>query len=108
MKTFAEFGLKYIAKDGKKRFDCDAYSLGDLMNKTIEVIDFETGINTREGKDRYLILFNEKTIGEGKFFTASEELKQLLDKIKEQDGLPFSTIIQRKKFSNNKVKYIFT
>lgn len=76
MKNFAEFGLNFLAKDGKKRFDCNSYPLGELQNRTIIVLDFEKGVKTKEGEGRYVVHFQFEDDGkEGKFFTNSEELK---------------------------------
>lgn len=108
MKNFAEFGLNFLAKDGKKRFDCNSYPLGELQNRTIIVLDFEKGVKTKEGEDRYVIHFHfEDDNKEGKFFTNSEELKQMLDKIAEIGGMPFKTTIKRTSFGNGKFKYSF-
>lgn len=108
MKSFSEFGLNYVASDGKKRFDCTSYPLGELQNRTIIVNDFERDVKTREGDGRYVVKFTDKEMGEGKFFTASEELKQMLDKIDEAGGFPFQTTIKRQMFGKGKVKYSFT
>lgn len=43
-----------------------------------------------------------------KFFTSSEEMKQILEKVRDVDGFPFETIIQSEVFDGNKVKYKFT
>lgn len=109
MRNFADFGLNFVAKDGKKRFDCTSYPLGELQNETIIVLDYETGIKTKEGEGRYLVHFKfADSRKEGKFFTNSEELKQLLDKVSEIDGgFPFRTTIKRTTF-NGKSKYSFT
>ena len=108
MKDFADFGLRFVAKDGKKRFECPSVSLGDLQNRTIIVEDYEKGIKTKEGDGRYVVKFRSDEIGEGKFFTNSEELKQMLDKISEVEGFPFRTSIKRQVFGSGKVKYSFT
>lgn len=43
------------------------------------------------------------------FFTASEEMKQILDKVSDiEDGFPFSTVIESEAFDVNKIKYRFT
>ena len=45
----------------------------------------------------------------GKFFTASEEMKNILDQISDiEDGFPFETKITSERFDGNKVKYSFT
>lgn len=109
MKNFADFGLSYTNSDGKKRFDCTYYPLGELQNRTIIVEDYETGIKTPEGSDRYVVKFKSDELGDGKFITNSDELKQMLDKISEMtDGFPFQTTIKRGNFGKGKIKYSFT
>lgn len=45
----------------------------------------------------------------GKFFTASEELKSILDQVKQMDkGFPFETVIVSDVFDGGKTKYRFT
>lgn len=44
----------------------------------------------------------------GKFITASEEMKNILDQIKEMGELPFETVIKRETFGGNKTKYVFS
>lgn len=113
MKTFAELGLTFTAKDGKKRFDVDSYSLGSLVNMKIIIEDFEKGIVTKEGDGRYVVKFrfveeDESEGNEGKYFTNSEEMKQMLDKIADMDELPFLTTIKRTVFGKGKIKYVFS
>lgn len=108
MRDFSSFGFQYVAADGKKRFDCDSYPLGELQNRTIEIHDFERNVKTKEGEGRYVVKFKDPELGCGKFFTASEELKQMLDKASEVDGLPFRTTIRRQMIGKGKVKYSFT
>ena len=44
-----------------------------------------------------------------KFFTNSEEMKNILQQIKEQpDGFPFSTVLKTESFGQGRTKYIFT
>lgn len=47
-------GVTYTPADGKKRFPGKVTRLGDIVNIPIEIHDFETGIDTKEGEDRYL------------------------------------------------------
>lgn len=109
MKNFADFGLSYVSSNGKKQFDCKYWSLGDLQNRTLTIEDYETGIATPEGADRYVVKFRSDELGEGKFITNSEELKQMLDRIAElDDGFPFRTTIKRTIFGKGKIKYSFT
>lgn len=77
---------------------------------SIEIHDFETGIDTKEGEDRYLVSFRNPANSEwGKFFTASLEMKGILDQISDiEDGFPFETIIKCEVFDGSKRKYNFT
>lgn len=63
----------------------------------------------KKEKRRYVVKFNNEELGEGKFFTNSDELKQMLDRVAEiKDGYPFRTTIRRQSFGQGKVKYSFT
>lgn len=109
MRQFADFGLTFTASDGKKRFDCKYYPLGELQNRRIVIEDYESGVRTREGDDRCIVKFRSDELGEGKFITNNEEMKQMLDKINEiDDGFPFETTIKRTSFGQGKTKYSFT
>jgi len=57
-----------------------------------------------------LVSFRDVKTGDfGKFFTNSDELKSILDKIAEmEDGFPFQTIIRSEVFDGGKFKYKFT
>lgn len=110
MKKFSETGVTYTPADGKKRFPGKTLRLGAICNKVIQVHDFETGVNTSQGEDRYIVSFYDPMTKEwGKFFTSSEEMKQILDKISDiEDGFPFETTILQEVFDGNKVKYKFS
>ena len=110
MRKFGEMGIVYTPADGKKRFPGKVMRLGSLQNKTIEVHDYESNLSTSHGEDRYLVSFKDKTNNEwGKFFTSSEEMKNILDQISDmEDGFPFETVIQSEVFDGNKIKYKFT
>ncbi|MCR5588003.1 MAG: RNA-directed DNA polymerase [Bacteroidales bacterium] len=108
MKYFADLGINYVAADGKKRFECPTVRLDDLQNVRIVVKDFETGITTKEGTNRYVVLVEDDGGVEHKFFTNSEEMKQILDKVRAASELPFRTVIKRKNFGEGKKKYCFT
>lgn len=110
MKKFSEMGVTYTPADGKKRFPGKVMRLSDIVNIPIEIHDFETGIDTKEGEDRYLVSFrNPETQVWGKFFTASLEMKGILDKISDmEEGFPFETVIKGEIFDDNKRKYNFT
>ena len=110
MKKFSEMGVTYTPEDGKKRFPGKVVRLGSLQNKEIEIHDYEKDVTTSQGDGRYLVSFRDKKSGEwAKFFTASEEMKQILDKVSDiEDGFPFETVIESEVFDGNKVKYCFT
>lgn len=107
MKSFKDLGITYKPTDGKKRFEGNLTPLSNLQNCTITILDFETDITTKQGENRYVIQF-EMDGQKGKFITASDEMKNILDQIKEQGMLPFETTIRREVFGGNKTKYNFT
>lgn len=110
MKKFSEMGVAYTPEGGKKRFPGKVLSLGAVVNRVIEVYDYETDVDTKHGADRYIVSFKIKgEDGWYKFFTASEELKYILDRIGEQqDGFPFETTITQEYFDGGKRAYKFT
>lgn len=110
MKKFSEMGVTFTPADGKKRFPGKTLRLGAICNKVIQVQDYESGIKTSQGEDRYVVSFFDPATKEwGKFFTASEEMKNILDQISDiEDGFPFETTIVQEVFDGNKVKYKFT
>lgn len=107
MRSFKELGITYKPSDGKKRFEGNLTPLSNLQNCTITILDFETDITTKQGENRYVIQY-EMEGQKGKFITASDEMKNILDQIKEKGLLPFETIIRREIFGGNKTKYNFT
>ena len=107
MKDFSELGLSYVSASGKKLFDCDTIQQGDLQNRQFIVKDYERDVKTKQGEGRYVVLI-EMDGREFKFFTNSEELKQMLDKASEMGAVPFRTILKRKSIGGNKFKYSFT
>lgn len=108
MKKFNQLGVSYTPADGKKRFKGTVISIRELVNLPIVVHDFETGIKTEHGDDRCIVQIEMN--GEmRKFFTDSEEMKNILQQIREMpDGLPFETTIKAEQFGKNKTKYVFT
>lgn len=108
MKKFSEMGVTYTPEDGKKRFPGNTVRLSSITNVPIVVLDYEKDLKTENGDDRYLVSVKEGEVFK-KFFTASKEMKQILDKISDiEDGFPFETIIRAEPFGDNKIKYIFT
>lgn len=110
MKKFSEMGVTYTPADGKKRFPGRVMSLGSILNTPIEVHDYEVDVSTKHGAGRYVVSCKRKDVDEWfKFFTASEELKSILDQIGEmEDGFPFETVISVEYFDGGKRMYKFT
>ena len=108
MKKFSEMGVTYTPEDGKKRFPGNTVRLSSITNIPIVVQDYEKDLETENGGGRYLVSVKDGDTFK-KFFTASKEMKQILDKINDiEGGFPFETIIRAEPFGDNKIKYIFT
>ena len=110
MKKFSELGVTYTPADGKKRFPGMVKRLSSIQNKVLEIHDYEVDMKTSQGENRYLVSYKDKLTGEwGKFFTASEEMKDNLDTISNmEEGFPFETVIVSEIFDGNKQKFKFT
>ena len=81
MKSFKDLNVAYKPEDGKKRFAGTVVSIRELVNIPIVVKDFETGIKTEQGEDRCIVSIEVN--GEArKFFTNSEEMKNILAQIR--------------------------
>ena len=108
MKSFKDLNVDYKPEDGKKRFAGTVVSIRELVNIPIIVKDFETGIKTEQGEDRCIVSIEMN--GEArKFFTNSEEMKNILAQIKEvPDGFPFETTIKTEVFGKGRTKYVFS
>ena len=108
MKSFKDLNVAYKPEDGKKRFAGAVVSIRELVNIPIIVKDFETGIKTEQGEDHCIVSIEMN--GEArKFFTNSEEMKNILAQIKEvPDGFPFETIIKTEVFGKGRTKYVFS
>ena len=108
MKSFKDLNVSYKPEDGKKRFPGTVVSIRELVNLPIIVKDFETGIKTEQGEDRCIVSIEQN--GEPKkFFTNSEEMKNILAQVREMpDGFPFETTIKTETFGKGRTKYVFT
>jgi len=108
MKSFKELKVAYKPEDGKKRFPGAVVSIRELVNLPIVVKDYETGIKTEQGEDRCIVSIEQN--GEPKkFFTNSEEMKNILAQIREMpDGFPFETTIRTETFGKGRTKYVFS
>lgn len=108
MKSFKDLKIAYKPEDGKKRFPGAVVSIRELVNLPIVVKDYETGIHTEQGEDRCIVSIDQN--GEPKkFFTNSEEMKNILAQISElPDGFPFETTIRTETFGKGRTKYVFS
>ena len=108
MRSFKDLNVSYKPEDGKKRFPGVVVSIRELVNLPIVVKDFETGIKTEQGEDRCIVAI-EMNGEPKKFFTNSEEMKNILLQVKDMpDGFPFETTIKTETFGKGRTKYIFT
>lgn len=94
MKKFSELGIKI--ENNSKIFEVPKISITDIINCEIVVIAFQKGVKTQHGPDRYVIKIRHNN-NDYKFFTNSENLKQVLDKIPE-NGFPFTATIKQQSF----------
>ena len=110
MKKFSEIGVSYVPEDGKKRFPGRVVSLSSMIGETIEVHDYQSDVDTKHGHNRYVVSCRRKDTEEWfKFFTASEEMKSILNQISEiEGGFPFETKITVEYFDGGKRMYKFT
>ncbi len=108
MRSFKDLNVAYKPEDGKKRFAGAVVSIRELVNLPIMVKDFELGVKTSQGEDRCVVSIEQG--GEPKkFFTNSEEMKNILQQVSEMpDGFPFETTIKTETFGKGRTKYIFT
>lgn len=108
MKSFKDLNVAYKPDDGKKRFAGAVVSIRELTNLTIVVKDYETGVKTSQGEDRCVVAIEVN--GEPKkFFTNSEEMKNILQQVSEMpDGFPFVTTIKSETYGKGRTKYVFT
>lgn len=108
MRSFKDLKVAYSPPDGKRMFPGAVVSIRELVNLPVIVKDFETGIKTEQGEDRCIVAIEQN--GEPKkFFTNSEEMKNILAQIKEMpDGFPFETTIKTETFGKGRTKYVFT
>lgn len=108
MRSFKDLNVAYKPDDGKKRFPGAVVSIRELVNLPIVIRDFEMGVKTSQGDDRCVVAI-EQNGEQKKFFTNSEEMKNILLQVKEMpDGFPFETTIKAETFGKGKTKYVFT
>ena len=108
MRSFKDLKVAYKPEDGKKRFSGVVVSIRELVNLPIVVKDYELGIKTEQGEDRCIVSI-EQDGNSKKFFTNSEEMKNILLQVSElEDGFPFETTIKSESFGKGRTKYVFS
>jgi len=89
--SFADKGIKpqSIMRDGKRLFDVPEKRIAEILNVPITIEDFEAGIKTKLGDDRYVVTFHfdaEPEKGQFKFLTGAMSLKQTLDQARQAEA----------------------
>lgn len=100
MKKFSDLGIKPI--DDKAIFRVPRISITDILNCEIEILDYESGIKTSQGPNRYIVRIRHEG-QECKFFTDSKRIKDTLDQVKKED-FPFKTTIRQLRFDSGSAK----
>lgn len=105
MKKFSEFGINTL--EDKVIFPVPIISITDVINCEIEILDYEPGVKTRHGDDRYVVKIRNEGI-DSKFFTNATPIKEALDKVPKEE-FPFATTIKQQKFGSGSGRtYYFT
>lgn len=105
MKKFSDLGIDVISNHNI--FPVPQVSITDVLNCEIEVLDFESGVKTQHGDDRYVVKIRNEGV-ECKFFTNSTFIKEALHNISKSD-FPFTATIRVKKLGvGNGKMYYFT
>ncbi len=100
MTRFSDLGIDI--KDNKNIFQVPVISISEIINCEIEIIDFEPGIKTKYGDDRFIVKIKYEG-KERKFFTNAAPIKEALEKVSRSD-FPFITIIKQKSFGSGSGK----
>ena len=112
--SFADKGIRANKKtrDGKKYFSAKSVAITDVLNVPVTVVDFEAGIRTSKGEDRYAVLII-KDGEQCKFMTSAFEIKNVLELARDaekagQKIFPVENVIIRKRsFGDGKSTYYF-
>ena len=97
--TLKELGIQkrnsIVGKDGKRFFDEPRINTAMVINETIDIVDWEKGITTRQGEDRWVLLvkFHDKRY---RLIINSLRLKNFIEMLEEKNVTAFrSKIIDR-------------
>ena len=100
MKKFSDFGINTHEKTNI--FPVPKISITDVLNCEIEVLDYESGIKTIHGDDRYIVKIKSNGI-DYKFFTNADPIKKALDKIP-RESFPFLATVKQQSFGSGSGK----
>lgn len=103
MKKFSDFGIN--THDNKTVFTVPKISITDILNCEVEILDYESGVKTAHGDNRYVVKVKHDEV-EYKFFTNATPIKEALDKIPKED-FPFATTIKQQKFGTGSGKTFY-
>ena len=84
--------LKIKRKETNKQFNCEKVSQQKLVNTQFWIVDFVGHVKTPWGEDQYIVKIknnpDDPDSEARKFFTGSQEIKDVLEAIKEMDKFP--------------------
>lgn len=87
--------LKFLSikpNEASKHFNGREVTQQSLINTTFWIVDYIKDVKTRYGENRYLVKgkydLNDMESQSFKFFTNSQDIKYILDKIKELNAFP--------------------
>ncbi|MFA5650006.1 MAG: reverse transcriptase domain-containing protein [Proteiniphilum sp.] len=81
-----------IGKDGKKFFDVPQVSASIVLNKMIQVLDWEKNIETRQGKGRWVLLV-QMFDTQYRLIINSVRLKSFIEELEENKVTSFETMM---------------
>lgn len=103
MKRFSEFGINSL--EDRNIFPVPIISIEEVTNREIEVLDYEPGVKTKHGENRYVVKIKVDNV-ERKFFTNATPIKDALSKISKKD-LPFLTTVKQQRFGSGSGKTFY-
>jgi hypothetical protein len=112
--SFLKLGIRQRpqTKDGQKFFDVEVVRVMDILNVPITVVDFQDGITTKQGEERFCVLI-EVNGQRKKFITNCFNIKDVLLQAREleqsgQKVFPVEdVVIKRKSIGNGVTAYYF-
>lgn len=89
-----------LVSSGKVNANVDGYincarvSIESIVNKEIDILDYVSDVETKQGKGRMIVHFREVGSGnEAKFFTNCKLIKEILKQIDKSDFPVTTTIV---------------